>query len=311
MLDQINFHSRDPFISFTDNGHLYTIQNVPGHPISVTTAIHKFFPKFDADKIIAGMMKKKDWEQSKYFGMTPEEIKKQWEENGKKQSGLGTDMHEAIEIYIDNEVYLQQPLDIKVPSPEECKTAPAAPEAGFPIKVPTVEEQTKWNIPRLPSVGSQISRDSKEFGFFLDFWTELKKKHPNIKVYRTEWKVYDVDKFIAGSIDLVLVNENGEIIICDWKRSKEIKFKGWEDRNGNRKKGFGIFSHLDDCNFIHYTLQLNIYRHLLELHYGKKVIGLYLVICHPNYERPEVIPVERLEKEIIDFWDSLPMEADH
>jgi hypothetical protein len=65
--------------------------------------------------------------------------------------------------------------------------------------------------------------NTKEFSLFLEFWDNFKKKYPNFKIYKPEWIVYG-DK-IAGSIDLTLINEKEEIIILDWKRSKEIKTK--------------------------------------------------------------------------------------
>lgn len=37
-----------------------------------------------------------------------------------------------------------------------------------------------------------------------------------------------------------------------------------------------------DCNFIHYSLQLSIYKYILEKLYGMKITGCYLVILHPS-----------------------------
>ena len=34
----------------------------------------------------------------------------------------------------------------------------------------------------------------------------------------------------------------------------------------------------------HYCLQLNFYRHILMTKYNKKVVGMMLVILHPNQE---------------------------
>ncbi len=51
---------------------------------------------------------------------------------------------------------------------------------------------------------------------------------------------------IAGTVDLLIVNTRGEVIILDWKRSKEIKF---DNRFGRGKE---IFSSLPDCNHTHY-----------------------------------------------------------
>ena len=49
---------------------------------SVTTWIHEHFEKFDSDKIITKMMSGSGWKKGhKYWGMTPEQIKSQWNNN--------------------------------------------------------------------------------------------------------------------------------------------------------------------------------------------------------------------------------------
>lgn len=306
MLSKINAHPRDSNITFQDDGHIYTIKDMNGHPISVTTIIHKFFPEFNADKIIDKMMNSKKWENSRYHGLSREEIKLQWKENGESASKLGTTMHKAIEDYINNEIgpkvdeliYSLVQLNIKVPTVEEIINCS---EVISQCKIPTVEEQLlSLIIPKVPDVATQ----TREFSLFLKFWKELKMGSPTFKAYRTEWLVYDEAKRIAGSIDFTLVNDNGDIIIFDWKRSKEIK------KSNLYQKGLKIFAHLDDCNYNHYCLQLNIYRHILETDYGKKVVGMFLIVLHPNNNDYIFIRVPPLQKEIVDLWNELPIDQD-
>mgnify|MGYP003322446472 CR=1 FL=1 len=59
----------------------------------------------------------------------------------------------------------------------------------------------------------------------------------------------------------------GEKIIVDWKTNKRIS----EESFGNKKGILNSTQHLDDCNFIHYSLQLSFYRYILENYYGLKV----------------------------------------
>lgn len=248
-LSEKNVHPRDKRISFQEEGHIYTIEGLDEHPISVTTLIHKYFPEFEADKVIDKMMRSAKWAHSKYYGMTKEEIKKKWEDEKNTAAELGTKMHKAIEEYINGQL----------------KETP----------------------------------QTKEFEYFLRFWEDLKALNPDLKPYRTEWLVYDERKKVAGSIDLVLINSKEELIIVDWKRSKEIK------TNNPYQSGLYMFSHLDDCNYVHYSIQLNIYRHLLETNYDKKVIGMCLLIFHPNNERYNLYYVNRMQKEIDDLWNTL------
>jgi hypothetical protein len=83
---------------------------------------------------------------------------------------------------------------------------------------------------------------------------------------------------IAGSIDMVSLNRDGTLSIYDWKRCKSI-----EKHNSFNK--FSIdpsFSHIPDTNFWHYTLQLNMYKTILENNYGFTVSDMYLVCIHPE-----------------------------
>ena len=68
-----NRHPRDEHIFFDEAPHKYYINGVCDN-ISVTTLIHTYGEKFDADKIIQKMMNSMNWENSKYYGMTADEI---------------------------------------------------------------------------------------------------------------------------------------------------------------------------------------------------------------------------------------------
>jgi predicted glutamine amidotransferase len=80
-------------------------------------------------------------------------------------------------------------------------------------------ENTLNNLP--------ANNDSKEYGFFKDFWKDFKLKYPKYNVYRTEMLVFDEDfrkgEGLCGSIDCLLKNNKDQYIILDWKRSKECR----------------------------------------------------------------------------------------
>tara|TARA_A100000164_G_scaffold381525_1_gene433591 strand:- start:780 stop:1544 length:765 start_codon:yes stop_codon:yes gene_type:complete len=96
-----NPHERDAHIHFDEGPHIYTIDGDSDY-MSVTTWNHTHFEKFNADKIIENMMKSKKWPESKYYGMTPDEIKALWNKNGKEAATAGTNMHENIERFYNN-----------------------------------------------------------------------------------------------------------------------------------------------------------------------------------------------------------------
>lgn len=91
-------HERDKNIQFEEKGHVYTINGKRGYT-SVTTWIKSFFKKFDADKIINNMMNSPKWPTNKYYGMSKDEIKMLWNNNGDNAAKLGTDMHKMFEDY--------------------------------------------------------------------------------------------------------------------------------------------------------------------------------------------------------------------
>jgi len=134
-----------------------------------------------------------------------------------------------------------------------------------------------------------VKNDSKEFQHFLRYFD----KHEHLKAFRTEWEVFDERLRLAGSIDMCYKDERDDkFVLCDWKRSKGIS------KENKWKKGQHPLNYLDDCNFIHYSLQLNIYRRILKLNYNVEVKEMFLVRLHPNALTYEKIDVPIMEREV-------------
>ena len=95
-----NAHPRDKYITFDEGPHIYTIHGKQGFT-SVTTWNHTHFPHFDADAIITNILTSKRMQDPKYkyYGMTRETIKKDWDKNRDSAAGSGTNMHYDIECY--------------------------------------------------------------------------------------------------------------------------------------------------------------------------------------------------------------------
>jgi len=139
-------------------------------------------------------------------------------------------------------------------------------------------------------------KDCDEWRYFEQFHNDYK----DLKPYRTEWMIYDKELKFAGSVDMLFENEDGTLEIYDWKRSKEIKYDNqWQSAKTP------CISHLDDCNYYHYCLQLNTYKAILEKNYGKTITGMYLVCLHPNNENKSYqrIKVKDLSQEIEDLFE--------
>lgn len=110
-----NAHQRDAYISFEEEEHIYTIHGIRGEYCSATTFIASLFQHFDADKIIDTMIAKGKLQdpENQYYGMTREEIKKQWNDKGKLASGFGTQTHANIEYFYNNEEINDDSIEYK------------------------------------------------------------------------------------------------------------------------------------------------------------------------------------------------------
>jgi hypothetical protein len=267
-----NRHPRDNDIQFFEEGHKYVIKTDPDTKYtSVTTWNHSHFPHFDADTVITNMMKGRNWKEGhKYWGMTPEEIKSQWNANGASVSGAGTDMHFEIECFMN---------DKRIQCDYTHKDLYQINSGDYTINFNQVCEQK-----------------TLEWKYFIEFI----KDTPDLKPYRTEWTVYHEDLKLAGSIDMVYENPDGTLSIYDWKRSKDITTVN----TFNKYAITECISHMPDSNFWHYALQLNTYKAILEQKYDKKVTDLYLVKLHPDNEEKtyELIKLPNLSKDIAELF---------
>jgi hypothetical protein len=242
-----NTHHLDSHIIFDEGPHIYTIDGDSDY-LSVTKWNHSHFSDFDADSIIDKMMKSYKWSESKYYGLTREEIKNEWSESGKNASAAGTLMHYDIECFYNK-------VDV-----------------------------------------DDVRKESIEYKYFQQFT----KDYDYLIPYRTEWMIYDKELKLAGSVDMLFQNPHDNTLeIYDWKRSKEIKYtNSWQ--SGLTK----CVSHIPDCNYYHYCLQLNTYKAILERNYNVKISGMYLVCLHPNNnnESYQRIKVQDMADEIKDLF---------
>lgn len=118
-----------------------------------------------------------------------------------------------------------------------------------------------------------------------------------IEPYRQEWPVYDKDLNIAGTIDLICQEDDGEYTIYDWKRSsKVVNAQGQPIVEGFRGKMSYNGISLPDTSFYHYCIQQNLYRYMLEKHYGIKVKAMNLVVLCPDYPTYYVASVPKMDQ---------------
>jgi hypothetical protein len=152
-----------------------------------------------------------------------------------------------------------------------------------------------------------IMHPSRELDVCMDF-CRTHMVPTGARPFRTEWEIFsalaeDGGEAISGSVDLVVQYPNGELGIVDWKRSPKLHCHMWGFGNRPRQLAAPL-DHLDDCDGVKYTFQLNIYAYLMERYYGHRVRSLTLCSIHPDqpystdvprlwYETAYVMAVER------------------
>lgn len=200
--------------------------------LSVTSFISNFKQPFDADKIAEKSSKSK---KSKWYGMTPEEIKAAWSSEALRATTLGTWYHNCREVDICGLTTMER-HSITVP-------------VFKPVEIDGIKESPNQKI--------------------------------NNGVY-PEHMVYLKSAGICGQSDLVEV-VNGEVHITDYKTNKEIKTEAYTSWDGKVQKMSTPLTHLDDCNFMHYALQLSLYLYIILKHNPKLKPGS-LTIHHILFE---------------------------
>lgn len=134
-------------------------------------------------------------------------------------------------------------------------------------------------IKRLWEIQKQIGAiKGTEFHYYIESYIKynLKNKHSDLikkeviqfhnfydtikqfEIIKVEYQVYDLVYGLAGTIDCILYDpEKQEYIILDWKSSKEID-------NMCNDKMLPPFDKLDQTNYNIYSIQLSLYKLILE-----------------------------------------------
>ena len=80
-----------------------------------------------------------------------------------------------------------------------------------------------------------------------------------------EHMVYLKSAGICGQADRIEVIRNF-VNVHDYKTNKEIRQESYRNWNGETERMLEPITHLDDCNYIHYALQLSIYMYIILKH---------------------------------------------
>lgn len=128
-------------------------------------------------------------------------------------------------------------------------------------------------------------------------------KNENHKLL-SEVVVYSKELQLAGTVDLLVYDKtNNSFEIFDWKTSRKIEKNSFKNRKGVTP----ATSKLMDCNFVHYSLQLSLYRYLLEEYYNVSVSKTTIVhlneittVLHESkYYKSEIEEMLKYDRELL------------
>lgn len=252
-------------IKFFDKNHTYTINNNAAKE-SVSGLLKIFEKPFESERI-AGYVAQRDQK-------TVEDVLLEWEFAKNYSCHKGSEFHLFVENYFNRK---QITIDA-----ESLKSFYNQNKKFFKdeISINTYYEELAHLI--------------KNFLNFYDWW---KKDHILIK---SEFVVGDKESGICGTIDNLSYNKKTkELVIFDYKTNKEIKKKNPRDQ-------MFLFpiNYLSHCEYIKYSLQLNLYQYIIEKNSSFKVSKSYIVWVadKQNYELMETLHLQKESQMLIEHY---------
>ena len=295
VLKLLHAHPRDFRIRFQASDHTYYIDGIQTKG-SVTGMIHAFSQPFDADVIISKMMNGSTWARAGYL---KHEVSLTW------MSRLSVHCPDLLRLYAGS------PRD-------DSRISKALRDIACYHDMSA--ELAQLTLPRdaIKAMWNAAGREAAHYGTYMHYLFEallngysvptvspevrmlqsfLRDVTANSTAWRTEWTIFGDAERIAGSIDFCLRLPDGSMMLVDWKRTSGLPGK-YQSYQAMRPP----ISHIADCAGMHYRLQLNVYRHILEKYYNLRVSRMLVVCCHPeHYPQAFVDDVPRLEREVEDL----------
>lgn len=132
---------------------------------------------------------------------------------------------------------------------------------------------------KYPTISERYEECKK---LFLDFYNDSKDTLIPVAL---ELVVGDEELGISGMVDGLFwsLKMNG-LVIIDYKTNKEItSFSKY------KKRMKAPINFLHECELVAYSIQLNLYKYLIEKNTKLKILGCYLVHIHEEQERYSLI----------------------
>lgn len=200
----------------------------------------------------------------------------------------------------------------KVPFDRDYWSKRKAEERGVDVSLILEEWQEKANIAN--DLGTKVHKWIEDFwcGNLRDLTSEDEKlvervgkflelhdkKFKNLVPLKSELKIFSKKWRLAGTIDqpFLMWDEKQQkilFLIGDWKTNKEFRYD--DHPKGKYKKLLHPFSHLWENHLNEYSIQVSLYRLILEEEIGIETHGGFL--CHIGPEGPAKIhPIKDLRE---------------
>jgi hypothetical protein len=133
---------------------------------------------------------------------------------------------------------------------------------------------------------------------FDKFYSDVKDRLIPVKL---EFVVGDEEFLVGGMLDKLFYNTTAKALqIWDYKTNKEIL-----RHSKYKNKMLGELSHLQECEFNTYSLQLSIYKLIIERNTNLKLGNSYIVWINDANEKYKVIGTDYMEREAMIILNSL------
>jgi len=115
----------------------------------------------------------------------------------------------------------------------------------------------------------------------------------------TEKIVFCPKLLLAGTVDLIMQNKKTKkLCIFDWKTNKAMNLK-----DSYNQKGLLFLKHIENCNYWHYVIQLNIYRWILTKEKYGDYEDVEMGLFHINTRKVKAYQIPKLDYEIEQVMD--------
>ena len=108
----------------------------------------------------------------------------------------------------------------------------------------------------------------------------------------SELVIGDSEYLVGGTIDQLFYNKkSGKLEIWDWKTNKEIK-------TTSRYYHLSPLDHIPDTELDHYSLQLGLYKYILEANTGLELGNSYIVWLNENESKYQIYKAHDYKSEV-------------